>query len=431
MRVAGLVFLLAFSAIAQDLDALKEQLQDDVALKRFEAARAIGALGADGRGALRALIDLLGDEESWVKLEAGRSIVRVGITKRQVKGLVERLELVPPDVAQLLAEALAAQPASLDALVAALDKDNSKRLRREAVIALSIMGPKGARALPHLLDLTQDKNAALQKVARDGVRRLAPWSGACVEAVAERLTAEHAEIRWIAARLLTSAGPAARAAIPALKQAAAGGDARLASAARTALTAIDVASAASATEALLKPQAALLRAPDKFRVVLQTSKGKVVIEVQRDWAPRGADRFYNLVKLGFFDGARFFRVLPGFVAQFGLNGNAKVNAAWRSATIEDDPVKESNTMGMVCFATAGPNTRTTQLFISLGNNKRLDATGFAPFGKVVYGMDAVKKLHAGYRDRPDQQLIQLEGNAYLQREFPNLDYIEHAVLEER
>ncbi|MHC4941108.1 MAG: peptidylprolyl isomerase [Planctomycetota bacterium] len=431
MRIACVVFLLAATSFAQDLSALRQQLADDSALKRFEAAREIGKLGEQGRPALRDLIDLLGDEQDWVKCEAARAVVRVGITKKQVKGLVERLELVPPEVARLLSEALAAHPASIDPLIAALDENNEKRLRREAATTILLAGPKAAKALPHLLDLAQDKDAALQKVARDGIRRLAPWAGECVEELAERLRSDDAQVRWIAARLLMGAGPAAVAAIPALKEAAKGEDTRLAKQALAALTAIDVAAAAAATEALLKPQAANLRAPDEFRVSMKTSKGKVVVEVRRDLAPLGADRFYNLVKLGFFDGARFFRVLPGFVVQFGLNGNPKVNAAWREATIKDDPVNGSNTKGTICYAKAGPDTRTTQVFISLGNNKGLDAQGFAPFGKVVEGLDVIEKVYREYRERPDQALIQLEGNAYLQREFPELDYIESAVVEEK
>jgi len=428
MRILGWVFLLAVAASAQEVGALTEQLQDESALKRFEAAEALGKLGAAARPALPRLIDLLGDPKAWVKLEAGRALVRIGITKREVPGLVERLELVPPEVSQLLAEALAAQPAALDPLLEALAEDRPKRLRREAVLALTLMGPQGAKALPSLLDLVESKDAALQKAARDGLRRLAPWAGECVEPIAERLRSESAGIAWIAARLLAGAGPAARAAIPALREAAAGADERVANAAAAALRSIDVAAADAVTEALLKPQAAVLRAPDKFRVALHTTQGKVVVEVVRDWAPLGVDRFYNLVKLGFLDDTRFFRVLPGFVAQFGLHGNPKVNTAWRDATIKDDPPQVSNAKGTLCFATAGADTRTTQLFISLGNNARLDRQ-FAPIGRVVEGMEFVEKIYGGYRDQPDQALIQHEGNEYLDREFPKLDGIQRAVLE--
>lgn len=175
-------------------------------------------------------------------------------------------------------------------------------------------------------------------------------------------------------------------------------------------------------------------AADTFRVRLETSEGDIVIEVRRDWAPLGADRFRELVTGGYYDGARFFRVLPGFVAQFGINGDPQVSAAWRERRIPDDSVRQSNARGTVTFATAGPDTRTTQVFINYADNSRLDGMGFAPFGQVVEGMDIVDRLHAGYgegapRGRgPDQSRIQAEGNSYLEREFPELDYIRRATI---
>jgi peptidyl-prolyl cis-trans isomerase A (cyclophilin A) len=174
--------------------------------------------------------------------------------------------------------------------------------------------------------------------------------------------------------------------------------------------------------------------PAKYRARFETSAGAFVIEVQRAWAPRGADRFYELVKSGHYDGQRFFRVLPGFMAQFGIHGDPKVAAQWRERNLLDDPVRQSNTRGMVSYATAGPNTRTTQVFINYGNNSSLDGQGFAPFGRVVEGMDVVDRLFAGYgegapRGRgPDQGRIQGEGNAYLEREFPKLDYVKKATI---
>ncbi|HEU5262584.1 MAG TPA: peptidylprolyl isomerase [Gemmatimonadales bacterium] len=176
------------------------------------------------------------------------------------------------------------------------------------------------------------------------------------------------------------------------------------------------------------------RAPATFRAGFETSKGPFVIEVHRDWAPLGADRFYNLVRSGYYDGARFFRVISGFMAQFGIHGDPQVSAAWRGARIPDDPVRQRNTRGAVSFATAGPGTRTTQLFINYGDNSRLDSMGFAPFGRVVEGMDVVDRLHAGYgegapRGRgPDQGRIEAEGNAYLEREFPELDQVRRATI---
>jgi peptidyl-prolyl cis-trans isomerase A (cyclophilin A) len=175
-------------------------------------------------------------------------------------------------------------------------------------------------------------------------------------------------------------------------------------------------------------------APATYRARFQTTAGDFVIEVHRDWAPRGADRFYELVKSRYFDGQRFFRVLSGFMAQFGIHGDPKMSAVWRERRIPDDPVRQSNTRGMVTFATAGPNTRTTQVFINYANNSMLDGQGFAPFGRVIEGMEVVDRLFAGYgegapRGRgPDQGRIQAEGNAYLARDFPKLDAVKRATI---
>jgi peptidyl-prolyl cis-trans isomerase A (cyclophilin A) len=170
-------------------------------------------------------------------------------------------------------------------------------------------------------------------------------------------------------------------------------------------------------------------APDILKVNLDTSKGPVVIELHRDWAPLGADHFYALVKSGFYDGARFFRVVPGFVVQFGLAADPAVTAKWKNMNLADDPVKQSNTTGMVTYATAGPNTRTTQVFINLADNQRLDSQGFAPFGRVISGMDIVQSFYSGYGEKPEQQLIEAQGNAYLQSQFPQLDYIKKATIQ--
>jgi peptidyl-prolyl cis-trans isomerase A (cyclophilin A) len=170
-------------------------------------------------------------------------------------------------------------------------------------------------------------------------------------------------------------------------------------------------------------------------VRIDTSKGVFVIEVTRAWAPTGADRFYNLVKNGFYDNARFFRVISGFMVQFGINGDPAIMANWRTAQIPDDAVTQSNTRGTITFATAGPNTRTSQVFINFADNARLDQSGFAPFGKVVSGMNVVDSLNAEYgegapRGRgPDQGRLQSEGNAYLAKEFPRMDYIKKATIE--
>ena len=176
------------------------------------------------------------------------------------------------------------------------------------------------------------------------------------------------------------------------------------------------------------------RAPNLYRVRFETSRGAFVVEAHRSWAPRGADRLYQLVQSGFFDNNRFFRVVTGFMVQFGVHGDPAVNAAWDKLAIPDDSVAQSNTRGRLSFAMAGPNTRTTQVFINLIDNTQLDAMGFAPVGQVIEGMEVIDQLHAGYGDGPpsgfgpDQARIMSEGNAYLEREYPKLDFIRTARL---
>lgn len=175
-------------------------------------------------------------------------------------------------------------------------------------------------------------------------------------------------------------------------------------------------------------------APEEFTIRFSTSAGDFTAVVHRAWAPNGADRLYNLVQAGFYDGVRFFRVLDGFVAQFGIHGDPRVAAAWRSANISDDPVVESNTRGRLTYATGGPNTRTTQLFINYGDNSSLDGRGFSPVGEVVEGMEVVDRLYGGYGEGvpsgngPDQRRIQVEGNVYLESDFPELDYVIEARI---
>jgi len=177
------------------------------------------------------------------------------------------------------------------------------------------------------------------------------------------------------------------------------------------------------------------QAPPTYKVRFDTNKGPFVVQVTRAWAPQGADRFYNLVKSGFFDDVRFFRVISGFMVQFGINGNPGVMARWRDNPIKDDPVTQSNKRSYITFATAGPNTRTTQVFINFVDNNNLDRMGFAPFGRVVSGMETVDKLNAEYgegapRGRgPDQGRLQREGNAYLTKDFPRMDFVTKATLE--
>ena len=171
-------------------------------------------------------------------------------------------------------------------------------------------------------------------------------------------------------------------------------------------------------------------APALFRARFDTSKGPFVIEVHRQWAPIGADRFFNLVKNGFYDGTRFFRVRPGFMAQFGLNGNPEIQTPWQRAFLRDEPVTQKNLRGFVTFTTEGrPQSRFTQIFINYADNSRLDADGFAPFGQVVAGMEVVDKLYAPPDDsQPDQRRILREGNEYLGKEFPQLDFVKKATI---
>ena len=193
-----------------------------------------------------------------------------------------------------------------------------------------------------------------------------------------------------------------------------------------------VALSGQADLAKLKDPAALTeKAPDTFKANFETSKGLVVIEAHRDWSPIGADRFYNLVKNGFYDGCRFFRVLEGFMAQVGMNGDPNVQRIWGGANIKDDPVKESNKRGFVSFAKTGaPDSRSTQFFINFANNNGLDKQGFSPFGEVTTGMKVVDDLYNGYgrNNVPNQGQISAEGNAYLNREYPRLDFIKSATI---
>jgi peptidyl-prolyl cis-trans isomerase A (cyclophilin A) len=176
------------------------------------------------------------------------------------------------------------------------------------------------------------------------------------------------------------------------------------------------------------------RSPEQYKVRLETSKGPVIIEVTRGWAPHGSDRFYLLVKRNFYDQSRFFRVLPNFVAQFGIHAIPEEHARWAEAMIPDDPRVQSNKRGTVTFAMRGPNTRTTQVFVNLADNQALDQQGFAPFGRVVEGMDKVEQLYTGYGEGapngagPAQQMITARGNAYLIEAFPKLDFIQRAAV---
>jgi len=183
-------------------------------------------------------------------------------------------------------------------------------------------------------------------------------------------------------------------------------------------------------EALMEPVKLTAKAPDTFAAKFETSKGNFTIEVTRAWSPLGADRFYNLVKNGYYDNIRFFRVVPGFVVQFGIHGEPAVSAKWKDQKIQDEPVKESNKAGYITYAKGGPNSRTTQVFINLKDNASLDSMGFSPFGKVSEGMDVVLKLNGEYGDSITglQGQIYAQGNAFLAQKAPNLDFIKKATV---
>jgi peptidyl-prolyl cis-trans isomerase A (cyclophilin A) len=184
----------------------------------------------------------------------------------------------------------------------------------------------------------------------------------------------------------------------------------------------------AARPSLTNPASMHAVAPAEYKALFMTTKGDFTVDVHRDWAPLGADRFYNLVKYGFFTNAPFFRVVPGFIVQFGLGPNPAVNKVWETANLKDDPVKNSNKRGTLVFATAGPNTRTTQLFINFKDNAGLDGQGFAPFGEVTQGMDVVDMITSMYGERPDQGKIRDEGDAYITKNFPMIDKIKMAKI---
>jgi peptidyl-prolyl cis-trans isomerase A (cyclophilin A) len=200
-----------------------------------------------------------------------------------------------------------------------------------------------------------------------------------------------------------------------------------------ALAAALVAGAAAfgAPEKLTDPAKLTAKSPETFKARFETTKGAFVIEVHREWSPHGADRFYNLVKHGYYDGVKFFRAVPNFVVQWGIHGDPAIATKWLQSNVPDDPVKESNKRGFVTYAMGGPNTRSVQLFINLVDNSRLDSMGFAPFGQVTVGMDVVDKLYNGYGEGLTklQGRIAEEGNAFLEKNYPQLDAIKKAAIE--
>eukprot|EP00055_Hartaetosiga_balthica_P016790 m.107861 g.107861 ORF g.107861 m.107861 type:complete len:275 (+) comp9181_c0_seq9:51-875(+) len=178
------------------------------------------------------------------------------------------------------------------------------------------------------------------------------------------------------------------------------------------------------------------RSPNVFHISMVTTKGEIIIEMHREWSPEGVDRVYELVKLGFCDttetsrGLAFFRVVPNFVVQFGIHGDPSISSYWRNQHIPDDPVVESNLEGYLTFASAGPNTRTSQLFFNLVNNPFLDKSGFSPLGKIVSGLETLRQINSQYKEKPNQGQLQTTGQEYLDASFPNLDYITRCSIQE-
>ncbi|MBN2800218.1 MAG: peptidylprolyl isomerase [Deltaproteobacteria bacterium] len=241
----------------------------------------------------------------------------------------------------------------------------------------------------------------------------------------------------ILALLLACGSPAAQAEAPAAPAAAPAASSPAAAPAPQVAPAAEALPElpADANPALLDPSLAQEQAPDKYRVRFHTTQGDVVVAVYRSLSPNAADRLYNLVRIGFFDDVSFFRVIPGFMAQFGVSGYPQVNEAWREARMPDDPVLSGNQRGHLTMAMAGPGTRTTQFFINFKDNTQLDGMGFTSFGEVVEGMEVVDSLYGGYGEGaprgsgPDQGKLLQRGNPWLKANFPKLDAIQSATVE--
>jgi len=240
-----------------------------------------------------------------------------------------------------------------------------------------------------------------------------------VKAVAALL--DHTAIRARVAALLTEFGFLARPALPALREAAKNDPS---------LEIVAEKIERARHPALLDPALSTGTAPEHYTVRFETTAGDFEVEVTRDWAPRAADRFWNLVRIGYYDGCRFFRVVPGFVAQFGKSGDPEVNKRWWTANLKDEPVRESNKRGTLSFAKGGADSRSTQVFVNLRDNSSLDSQGFATFGRVTKGMDVVDSLFGEYGEKPDQGQIHFKGEDYLRQFFPKLDKIKSATIVE-
>lgn len=401
-----MTLLLLLSLLAADVEALRAQLTHDDASKRHAAAEALGALGESARPALRDLIDRLGDGEAAVRFESARALVRIGIGADEAKTLLARFESVEADLGLLLAEAVAgAGERAVDLLV--------ECPHPLAALSLGLMGREGVRGLPALLD------RAAGPFVDEAIRRLGPWGAPVVPDLIDRLRFGERAVKAKAAWVLGLVGPAAREAIPHLKEATQ----EVREAATTAIARIGAPSAAREHPLLRRPDECTAKAPVRFTLLFETSRGEIEVEVERAWAPHGADRLFHLANVGFFRDARFFRVKRGFVAQFGIHADSRVNGLWKGKEIPDDPPGGKNVRGTLAFAMAGPGTRTTQLFFNLRDNTGLDPQGFVPVGRVTKGLERLDALNAEYGEEPDQQSIHYSGNDYLDRNYPRLDAI--------
>ena len=385
-----------------------------------------------------AALGALRDAEPFVRVEAGRALVRIGLREADVEAVVARFDHADAELGSLLAEAVAgAGPAALPHVVKLLE-GRATPGRLHALAAVHLMGRHAAGAVPALLDLLAQGDAAAQKLAAEGLRRCGPWAEEFTPEIVDRLRFGDEKVKRVAATVLGLIGPGAAEAIPSLKEALAEGSDGLKAAAAEALRRVDVVQEKRESHPGLRdPAAAAETAPETFRVRFETTRGEFVVEVHRAWAPHGADRFFNLVRIGFFDDTAFYRVVKGFVVQFGLNGDSRVNAVWKDRTIPADPRKESNRRGTLSYAQLeAPDSRATQVFVNLSDNTKLDDMGFVPFGRVVSGLDVVEALYDGYGDGPpfgkgpDQRGIVTLGNEYLKQQFPKLDAIRRATVVE-
>ena len=289
------------------------------------------------------------------------------------------------------------------------DSAGSLNAKTTKALVARAMAPKG-----------KDRATAISLLGVLGARRKD-----IVDALRDALEATDKAVSLKAAKALGRHGHGARPALPKLKTLAK----TLSGPAQKSVQAAIARIEGAVDPALLDPTLANEAAPDSFKVRFETTKGDFTVEFIKAWAPHGVRRVYNLVRIGYYEDVAFFRAVKGFVVQFGLHGQPKVTGAWRTANLLDDPVKESNQEGTVTFAKTGrPNSRSIQLFISTRDNSRLDNMGFAPVGRVIDGMEVVRALHDGYGEKPNQERIRFDGNAYLKRHFPNLDYIRKATI---